>query len=180
MIDTLLHHRPGVAPMRHFLLSVVIVFCSLIPTAVHAQAAAEYPSNPKFVSTMADAKRLSNQSQYVFAIDAYKKACKIAEQKDSRCLTELYTLQMKTGGFKDAAATAALLEAIAPNPTDKSYAETKRGHALFYQAGDKNKADLLNASDAAFKAAIADYPKNGAAHFLDGQVLARLNQTDAA
>jgi thiol-disulfide isomerase/thioredoxin len=129
---------------------------------------------------MADAKRLSNQHQYVFAIDVYKKACKIAEQKDSRCLTELYTLQMKTGGFKDAATTAALLEAIAPNPTDKSYAETKRGHALFYEAGDKNKADLLNASDAAFKAAIADYPKNGAAHYLDGQVLARLNQMDAA
>jgi thiol-disulfide isomerase/thioredoxin len=129
---------------------------------------------------MAEAKQLERQRQYGFAIDAYKKACKIAEGKDNGCLTDLYTLQMKTGGFKDAAITAASLETIAPNPTDKSYAETKRGHALLYQAGDKNKADLLNAADAAFKSAIADNPKNASAHYLDGQVLARLNQIDAA
>jgi thiol-disulfide isomerase/thioredoxin len=87
---------------------------------------------------------------------------------------------MKSGSYKDAVVTAAALEAIAANPSDKSYAETKRGHALFYQAVDKNKADLLNAADAAFKSAIADEPKNASAHYLDGQVLARLNQIDAA
>jgi thiol-disulfide isomerase/thioredoxin len=167
--------------MRPFTLPAALILCRLIflPT-LHALGDAEYNSNPKFVSAMAEAKKLSNQRQYAFAIDAYKKACKIAEEKDSGCLTELYTLQIKTGSFKDAAATAASLEAIASNPTDRSIAETKRGQALFYQAGDKNKADLLNASEAAFKAAIADYPKNGAAHYLDGQVLARLNQIEAA
>jgi len=162
-------------------ISAALLFCTLacLPT-LRAQTDADYKSNPKFISTMADAKKLSQERQYIFAIDTYKKGCKIAEEKDTNCLTELYTLQMKTGSFKDAAVTAASLEAIAPNPTEKSYAETKRGHALMYQAGDKNKSDILKASDAAFKAAIADYPKNGAAHYLDGQVLARLNQMDAA
>jgi thiol-disulfide isomerase/thioredoxin len=153
---------------------------SLLAT-LQAQSPPDYKSNPKFISAMAEAKQESrNPHEYVFAIDSYKKACKIAEQKDETCLTQLYTLQMKTGLFKDAVATASALEAIAANPIDKSFAETKRGHALFFEAGDKNKTDLLNASDAAFKAAIADYSKNGAAHYLDGQVLARLNQMDAA
>src|SRR5258705_13896245 len=92
----------------------------------------------------------------------------------------MFTYEMKPAGYKAAGVTAAALEAIAANPADKSYAETKRGHALFYQAGDKNKADLLNAADAALKSAIADNPKNASAHYLEGQVLARLNQMDAA
>ena len=129
---------------------------------------------------MDEAKQLARKQQYGFAIEAYKKACKIADQKDEHCLTELYTLQMKTAGFKDAAGTAYALEAIAANPTDKSFAEVERGHALLFQAGEKNKPDLLKSADAAFKAAIADNSKNAAAYYLDGQVLARLNQIDAA
>jgi len=167
--------------MRPSILSATLLCCSLASLSIlQAQDLPDYKSNPKFQSAMADGKQLSRERQYTFAIDAYKKACKIAGERDSGCLTELYTLQMKTGSFKDAAVTASALEAIAPDPVEKSYAETKRGHALFYQAGDKNKPDLLNASDAAFKAAIADYPKNASAHYLDGQVLARLNQMDAA
>ncbi|MGD0446189.1 MAG: TlpA disulfide reductase family protein [Edaphobacter sp.] len=167
--------------MRLSILPNVFLSCSLLaPLAMQAQTSAEYKSDPKFTSAMAEGRQLSRQQQYVFAVDAFKKACKISAEKDETCLTELYTAQMKSGNFKDAAATASALEAIANNPTDKSYAEVKRGHALLYQAGDKNKSDILTASDAAFKAAIADNPKNGAAHYLDGQVLARLNQIDAA
>ncbi|HEX4575863.1 MAG TPA: TlpA disulfide reductase family protein [Edaphobacter sp.] len=162
--------------MRHSTLSAALLVCSL---ALHAQSP-DYKSNPKFTAAMAEAKQLEKERQIAFAIDAYKKASKIAQGKDSAALESLYSLQMKTGSFKDAVVTASALEAIAANPADQSYAETKRGHALFFQAGDKNKADLLNAADTAFKAAIADYPKNGAAHYLDGQVLARLNQMDAA
>ena len=168
--------------MRPFALSAaVLVFSSLvsIPT-LYAFGDAEYKSNPKFVSAMAEGKQLSRKQQYEFAADAFKKACKIAEEKDEACLTELYTAQMKASNFKDAATTASALEAIASNPDEKALAEVRRGHALFYQAGDKNKVDLLKASDAALKAAIADDPKSGAAHYLDGQVLARLNQIDAA
>jgi thiol-disulfide isomerase/thioredoxin len=167
--------------MRPPILPAVLLSCTfLAPLAIQAQPSAEYRSDPKFISAMTEGRQLSRKQQYVFAIDAFKKACKISAEKDEPCLTELYTAQMKSGSFKDAAVTASTLEAIAASPTDKSYAEVKRGHALLFQAGDKNKPDILNASDAAFKAAIADNPKNGAAYYLDGQVLARLNQIDAA
>jgi thiol-disulfide isomerase/thioredoxin len=169
--------------MRPSTLPAILLLCSLALLPLHAQPAPDYKSNPKFTAATAEAKQLERQHQIFFAIEAYKKASKIAQGKDSACLETIFTLQMKYGSFKDAAVTAAALETIAANPTDKSYAETKRGHALLFQAEekkDKNKADLLNAADAALKSAIADYSKNASAHYLDGQVLAHLNQIDAA
>jgi thiol-disulfide isomerase/thioredoxin len=163
-------------------LATLLFCCTCLPPlfAQTPQSPPTWQSNPKFASAMAEAKQLTGKRQYDFAIDAYKKANKVAAGKDADCLKSLYTLQMKTGSYKDAAATAAALEAIAANPADKSFAESSRGQALFMQAGDKNKTDLLNAADAAFKAALADYPKNASALYLDGSVLARLGQTDAA
>jgi thiol-disulfide isomerase/thioredoxin len=167
--------------MRFSTLSAALLLCSLVfLLTLDAQPAPDYKSNPKFIAAVAEARQLEKQRQVFFAIEAYKKASKIAQGKDAPCLETIFTLEMKYGSYKDAAVTAAALEAIAANPTDKSYAETKRGHALFFQSGEKNKADLLNAADSALKAAIADNPKNGSAHYLDGQVLARLNQIDAA
>jgi thiol-disulfide isomerase/thioredoxin len=171
-------------------LAILLLCCA--PTCLpvlHAQTPAASPapsappawqSNPKFISTIAEAKKLTHERQYDFAIDAYKKASKIAEGKDADCLKLLFALQMKTASYKDAAATSAALEAIAPNSAAKSSAASDRGRALYFQAGDKNKTDLLNAADAAFKAALADDPKNASALFLDGYVLARLGQIDAA
>jgi hypothetical protein len=70
---------------------------------------------------MAEAKQLERQRQTLFAIEAYKKASKIAQGKDSACLETIFTLQMKSGSFKDAAVTAAALEAIAATqPTSLS------------------------------------------------------------
>jgi thiol-disulfide isomerase/thioredoxin len=123
---------------------------------------------------------LEKQRNYVFAVDSYKKANKIAAGKDADCLKALYDLQIKVGSYKEAAATAASMEAVATTPIQKSKAESDRGYALLLEAGDKNRADPLNAAHAAFKAALVDNPKNATALFLDGRVLAGLGQMDAA
>jgi thiol-disulfide isomerase/thioredoxin len=158
-----------------------LVLCSLLclPT-IHAQTTPDYKTNPKFQSAIAEAKQLKRERQINFAIDAYKKANKIADGKDLDTLNEIFALQLSIGSYKDAVATASSLEAASTTPILKSRAEANRGYALFLQAGEKNKPDLLNASDAALKAAIADDPKNATALYLDGNVLARLGQTDAA
>jgi thiol-disulfide isomerase/thioredoxin len=158
----------------------VLVVCSLacLPT-LHAQVASDYKSNPKFQSAMAEAKRLQNERQPLFALDEYKKANKIAAGKDAACLNAILDIQVKGASFKDAAATASSLEAIATTPLERSRIATTRGRALALEAGDK-KRDLLNSADAAFKAALTENPKNAAALYLDGQVLARLGQMDAA
>jgi thiol-disulfide isomerase/thioredoxin len=166
--------------MRPWILPAALLcwsFSLLAP--LRGQEAADYKSNPKFQSAIAEAKQLQKERQTLFAVDAYKKANKIAAGKDADCLKALLDLQMKTGSFKDAAATAGSLEALAVTPAEKSKAKSDRGHALYLEAGDK-KRDLLTEADAEFKAALVDYPKNASALYLDGQVLARLGQMDAA
>jgi thiol-disulfide isomerase/thioredoxin len=164
--------------MRFPALFLAVLLCCPLPLL--SQTSPDYHSNPKFQSSIAEARKLTRSREYSFAIDAYKKANKIAAGKDGACLRDLLDLQMKTGRFKDAVATASAFEAIATTPLEKSFAETSRGQALYLQAGDRNKTDLLNAADSAFKAAIADYPKNPTALYLDGRVLARLGQMEAA
>ncbi len=162
------------------LLATALICCPIlsVPT-LHAQDTPAYQTDPRFVSSIAEGKKLTQERRYDFAIDAYKKANKLASGKDAETLKTLFSLQLKTGSYKDAAGSATTLESIAKTPVEKSYAESSRGHALYLQSGDKNKNEL-SAADAAFKAAIADYPKNAAALYLDGQVLARLGQIEAA
>jgi hypothetical protein len=58
------------------------LFCCSLLTTLQAQSPADYKSNPKFISAMAEAKQESrNPHEYTFAVDSYKKACKIAEQR---------------------------------------------------------------------------------------------------
>ncbi len=167
--------------MRRSTPLAALLLCSLFcrPT-IQAQTTPDYKSNPKFQSAIAEAKQLKHQREIFFAIEAYKKANKIADGKDLDTLNEIFALQLSTGNYKDAVTTASSLEAASTTPIQKSRAEANRGYALFLQAGEKNKPDLLNASDAALKAAIADDPKNATAFYLDGNVLARLGQIDAA
>ena len=147
---------------------------------VNAQSAEAYKSDPKFLNAVAEGKKLARQHQYAFAIDAYKKANKVAGGKDTDCLDQIFNLQIQSAEYKDAVKTASDLLAIANTPSDRSIAEGDRGFALYLQAGDKGKPDLLKAADESLKASIADNPKNATAHYYEGKTLARLNQTEAS
>jgi len=169
-------------PFLSFLLDfpVSVIVCAVGVAQTSATADPVFLANPKYVSAMAEAKDLMRHRQTLFAIDVYKKASKAVDGKDAVCLGDLFEAQIAVTKYKDAEQTAQALEAIATSPAAKSSAETDRGRALFWEAGDKAKPELLQAADTAFKAAIADYPKNANAHYLDGYVLAKLNQMDAA
>ena len=147
------------------------------PTAPEAQP---WRSDAKFNAALDEAHQLAKQRRYAFAIDALKKASKVAGQKDVAVLQEQFDLQMKMAGYKDAAATAALLSEVAKTPHERSRADAQRAQALYLQAGDKNKGNMLEASDAALKSALEQDPKNATAHYLEGKVLARLGQMDGA
>ncbi len=151
----------------------------LIP-GLNAQEPASYKADPKFVAAVAEAKALVSKRDYRFAIDAYKKANKIADGKDAACLKALMGLQSDTGDAKAAVASAAALEAIATTPEAKADAAVSRGIMLYRQAGEKAKPELLHAADDSFKTAMMADPKNPTAHYLDGQVLARLGEMEAA
>ena len=161
-------------------LSVFTLICAGRAQNPATGAAPSYTSDPKYVAAMAEAATLTKQHKYVFALDDYKKANKIAGGSCFECLKDIYGLQMGMGSYKDAIATATQLEALAISPTAKSVAAADRGAALLLQAGDKPKPAQLEAAHDAFQAAITQYPKNIAAQYQDGCVLAKLGKDDDA
>jgi thiol-disulfide isomerase/thioredoxin len=139
-----------------------------------------YLSDPHYVAAMHDAKVRATTGQYGFSIDAYRKADKIAGGNCGECLHQIAILQLNLNDHKGAAKTATELIAKAGTPLDKSKAEALLGEALYHQGGDKPKPAQLQAADQALKSALTDYPRNVSARFLDGEVLARMGDTDAA
>jgi thiol-disulfide isomerase/thioredoxin len=150
------------------------------PSASAAAARPAYESDPKFVKTLDQAKQELKRKQASFAADDFKKANKIAGGRCVECVGSLYTAQMMEGSYKDAMATAAAYGELNPSPLGKSLAASERGQAMMGQAGLKPKPAQLEAAHAAFQEAIAAYPKNVTALYLDGQVLAKLGRTDEA
>ena len=150
------------------------------PAATAKVAPPAYESDPKFMSAMEDAKQNKRKHLYAFAEDNYKKANKIAGGTCWKCLDSLYELQMGLGSFKDAVATAALMEPLAGSPLQKSLAEGMRGSALLRQAGDKPKPAQLEAAHAALQSALTDYPKNNGARWSDACALVKMGKNDDA
>src|SRR5579875_3276223 len=171
----------------------ILALCGLfsascvLPGEVRAQTAPSstsanrsYTSDPKFQAAMAEGAQLARRNQFSFAADSYKKANKIAGGLCLACLKALYGAQMGGGSFKDAANTAAAMESLTSDPAAKAAAEYRRASALYSAAGDKPKPDKLEAVHAVLQQSLTNYPKNAAALFLDGKVLAALGKMDEA
>jgi len=139
-----------------------------------------YESDPHFIAAIAEGKKLTASGQLDFAADAYKKANKIAGGRCLDCIDQTVTVEIGDRNYKAAARDAAEMLAISVAPPDKSIAEMLQAHALYLQAGDKPKPQQLQAVHQLLQAALADYPRNMPARFLDGTVLARMGQTDSA
>jgi thiol-disulfide isomerase/thioredoxin len=143
-------------------------------------AAPAYASDPKFQAAMTDGGHLVHHKQFSFAADSYKKASKIAGGQCLDCLRGLYDAQTGGGNYKDAAATAEAMEALATDPSSKSVAELRRASALYAAAGDKPKPDKLQAVHEILQQAVTNTPKFAAALFLDGKVLAAMGKVEEA
>lgn len=129
---------------------------------------------------MAEGAQLSRRKMFSFAADSFKKANKIAGGQCLDCLKGQYGAQMAGGSFKDAANTAETMEALASDPAAKSVAEQRRAQAMFAAAGEKPKPEKLEAVHALLQQALTNYPKNAAALYLDGRVLAGMGKLEEA
>ena len=132
-----------------------------------------------FRRPLAEAKK-QQKARSEFAADAYKKANKIAGGDCEECLQGLYEMDLMGANWKEAIATADHLVAIAKVPVAKSVALMERGRAQYMQGGQKPKPEQLQASHASLQEAVAAYPKNAQALFLDGTVLAKLGHMEGA
>jgi thiol-disulfide isomerase/thioredoxin len=180
-------------PVSKSCFATAIVLLAIVALQVKAQgadakasgpvvnsSADNYRTNPKFIEVMKEARQLERQKRVLFAEDDYKKANKIAGGQCFDCLQGVYETQMQLGDFKAAIATSAELETVATSPVAKSIAAYYRGQALVERGGEKAKPAQLEEAHAAFQEAISLYPKNPAALFGDGKVLARLGKMDEA
>ncbi len=157
-------------------LTALIAWGAIAQTPAHPS----YETDPKYLSAIKDAKECTRKHEYPFAVDAYKKANRIAAGQCASCLDSAYALQMSLGNYKDAAALATQAEALAVAPAAKSVAESQRATALLHAAGDKPKPAQLEAVHATYQAALTTYPKNLSARFNDACVLARMGKLDDA
>jgi thiol-disulfide isomerase/thioredoxin len=159
------------------------LICSLFPSSF-AQTVRDYRANPRFGTAISDAKLLAENQEYELAIASYQEANEIAHGKDKPCLRALIDVQITSGHYDEAIATARAFRAIATTPAEKSYAEATRGRVLFVQAepdsGTHYDPTLLNKADAAFKSALTLDPRNSTALLLDGEVLVHLGQIESA
>ena len=159
------------------------LICSLFPSSF-AQTVRDYRANPRFGTAISDAKLLAENQEYELAIASYQEANEIAHGKDKPCLRALIDVQITSGHYDEAIATARAFRAIATTPAEKSYAEATRGRVLFLQAepdsGTRYDPALLNKADAAFKSALTLDPRNSTALLLDGEVLVHLGQIESA
>jgi thiol-disulfide isomerase/thioredoxin len=148
--------------------------------AAPAKPQPAYLNDPKFVEAFNDAKTLEKKHQYVFALDGYKKANKIAGGSCRDCLQKMYQIQLGEHSYKEAIASAEQLKALATAPVERSVAQTDLGNALLAEGGDKPKPPQLDAAHAAYQAALTDYPKNLNARYHDACVLARMGKNEDA
>jgi peroxiredoxin len=139
-----------------------------------------YRSDPRFLASIAEGKNLTQTGQLVFAVDAYHKANKLSGGICADCLQDAIDLEFREHDFKTAGKDAAAMLAISTSAYDKSSANATRAEAMYRQAGDKPKPEQLQAVHDILQTSLADFPKNTSARFLDGTVLARMGQTDAA
>ena len=145
-----------------------------------ADAGAPYTSDPKFVAALSEAQTFSQRHQYAFAVDAYRKANKIAGGECMRCLNGQFSALMAENDFKAAAGTATAMDAIAKGPSDKAASEYFEADALFLSAGDKPKPEKLETVHGLLSEALGHNPKNAAALYLDGRVMAQLGKMEEA
>lgn len=169
--------------MQPVRVAAALLLASTLATTARSTAqstAATYQTNPKFVQAIQEGKQLLRQHRASFAKDAFSKANKIAGGSCAECLNGVFQAELADGDFKGAISAAQHLHEIATSPMDKSVAEYKLGTALFLKAGDKPKPEHLEAAHEALQQALTDYPRNAAALFLDGKVLAYMGKIDDA
>lgn len=158
----------------------VLLLLLICATPSVAQSEAEGPTNEKAQKTYKEAFEYLHKHQLVFALDSFKKADK---QDGGRCLgcqRKMMKYGVELRDWKTAETGGTEMVAQAQKPKDLALAQYELGIVLMNEALDRHKDELLlRAHDQMSKAlaAVANFPD---AVFVDGQILARLKQDDAA
>jgi len=137
-----------------------------------------YASDPKFQKALAQAKEGRQTTED--RLENWKHANKIAHNECEECLRQITELQLRTGAFKDAAASAQQWESVATTDKDKLRAKLNRGSALMRFNGGQPKTAEVTQAEAVFHDVLAKAPNSRDAVFEEGRALAILGRNDEA
>ena len=158
---------------------MLLLLLSLITPSI-SQSDPEGPTNEKAQKTYKEAFDYLHKHQLVFALDSFKKADKQDEGHCFGCQRKMMKYGVELRDWKTAETGGTEMVAHAQNPKDLALAQYELGIVLMNEGLDKRKDEfLVRAHDQMTKAlaAVANFPD---AVFVDGQILARLKQDDAA
>lgn len=155
------------------------LFACLLILSASAAIAESGPTDPKAQKSYAEGQDLLKHHQYIFALDAFKKASK----QDGKCIVcdqQIISVALDLEDYKAAMAAGQHILTLVTNPKDVAAAHYLFGTALLRAGSSKHKEDLLNQSHQEFTAALQADPNLKQALFADAMALAWLNQDEAA
>lgn len=180
---------------RTFFLLLVACIAIFATAAAHAQKSDDTtaPQIPAAaLAGMRDGAQFEARRQLTSAVDRYKTAMKAAGGKCVPCLEALARVQLRMEAYKESAATAGQLAALAPDPRARAQAEFQQGLALFQlylaqnagqgtiEKNEKRALATLKQAEPVVKQGELDDPANAGMHMLSGLVLAALKRDEEA
>jgi peroxiredoxin len=149
---------------------------ALLLASISCPLFSQSPLDPAIRTALEEGRKAEDRREFGTALDADRKALKLAKGKCAECYAALANLQLKMESPKDAAASAGSWAAQAATPTEKAKAEYLQAIALLEENQQKHSDSLLTQADQILKRAATDDPSNPAIHLLDGRILALLKK----
>jgi len=164
-------------PLRH-----VVAVALFLPALAFAQTtlAKQEPTDAKALKSYQEGLQLEHKEQYVFALDDFKKADKLAANKCAACATKILNLASATGDFKLAEQASQELLTLAATPEQQSEAHMARARMLLAEGKDKKKSQCFDDGAKEADAALTLKPNDPAALYTKGLCLAGEQKDDEA
>src|SRR5581483_199690 len=163
--------------MRYLTVIVLAIGLALV---CFAQSDKDGPTNEKAQKTYKQAVDLLEHHMTGPAFDAFKKADKQDGGHCLGCQRMMVKYGMEFGDWKAAETGGEEMVASASTPRDVAIAHYNLGRVLMNQGIVKRKGELFTRAHEELEKALTALPNFPEAVFVDGQVLGRLKQDDAA
>src|SRR5262249_44228479 len=134
----------------------------------------------KALKIFREAEELEKKHNTYWALDRYKKADRLEGGNCAACAMKMIHLGIDIGDWKAAETAAAELVEGNWGKKNAAMAHYLAGLVWFNEAISKEDDRLLSRAHEEMKKALAASPDLAKAAFVDGRVLARLKQDDAA
>lgn len=171
-------------PFRRHLLGIVgIAFLLALPAVTEeksSQPTADGPTNEKAQKTYKSALQALRAGDEAFALEGFKKADK---QDDGHCLAcqgKMIQYGVELGDWKTAELAAQEMVARAQGKQESAIAHHQFAVVYMDEGLERRKDEYFSRAHEELTAALAAYSNFPDAILLDGQVLAHLQQDDAA